>query len=83
MKLAFNLDNPAIVPHMAYRVKNNNIELSLQRIESYPSLNDCFNSDFDDYFNVYKGTRDKINLTIEIAFDFYISYHYLKAISVV
>lgn len=65
VKLAFNLDNPAIVPHMAYRVKNNNIELSLQRIESYPSLNDCFNSDFDDYFNVYKGTRDKINLTIE------------------
>ena len=65
VELAINPKNPSIVPHMAYRMGSDNVELSIQRLNNYPPLNECACDDFDDYFDVYNGNQGKINLIIE------------------
>lgn len=66
VELALKHKNPSAIPHMVYRDINGNVVVSSQHLNNYPSLNDCFYDNFDDYFVVYnRNNRSKINLTIE------------------
>lgn len=65
VQLARNIDNPRIIPHIAYRNKMNKIEISTERLKVYPPLTECVSYDYDDYFTTYKGTSASVNMTIE------------------
>lgn len=68
VKLARNLqfDNDLYeIPHIYYRNTSGKIIRGKGTLEKYPSLEECFSSNYSDFFHYYKGERDKISLPIE------------------